>query len=231
MHANNTIKTTNNFAGSYDNYIKDCQWVGTDIMFGLMYEFLSPEQILLDIGIGTGLASLLFHKYGLKIYGIDGSEEMISVCKSKGFVEEFKRINFTDESVWFKNKTFDHIISHGVFNLVGDLQHIFNNSFKSHTNKGVFCFTYEGLRDSSDGYLESKIPGIYQKKIKESGIRVYRHTSEYIFEQLKITGFKMLKTTEFLAFIDSETKAKTYFTIVLAINANQGLKLDNIFSM
>jgi hypothetical protein len=49
MNSEKTINSANDFAPSYDDYIKNCQWVGADILFGMMYENLQPNQRLLDI--------------------------------------------------------------------------------------------------------------------------------------------------------------------------------------
>ena len=39
----------------------------------------------LDIGIGTGLGSVLFRKAGLIVHGMDNDPAMIEACRSKGF--------------------------------------------------------------------------------------------------------------------------------------------------
>jgi len=39
-----------------------------------------PSEKLLDIGIGTGLASIHFSDVGLWVYGLDVSQEMLAAC-------------------------------------------------------------------------------------------------------------------------------------------------------
>ena len=41
----------------YDKRIKEYGWVGSEVAFGMAYEYTSPSQTILDIGIGTGLGS------------------------------------------------------------------------------------------------------------------------------------------------------------------------------
>jgi len=48
----------------------------------MCFEYVNPQDRLLDIGLGTGLGSLPFAKTGLEIFGIDGSGEMLKICKS-----------------------------------------------------------------------------------------------------------------------------------------------------
>jgi predicted TPR repeat methyltransferase len=216
MNSRTTINSANDFAQNYDNYIQNCYWFGTDILFGLMYEYISSKQTLIDLGIGTGLSSRLFKQFGLTIYGIDGAEEMIKVCQNKGLAKELRQVDLAKNEVWFENKTFDNVVSHGVFHLIGDLKHIFKQTSLILDNNGCFGFTYEGVRDSADDYKESSIAGLFERQNLLTGINVFRHTDKYIFELLDSNGFQLLKQTEFLAFVDSNTKTKTYFNAIVA---------------
>lgn len=216
MNSKTTINSVNDFAKTYDDYIKNGQWIGTDLLFGLMYEYLIANQTILDIGIGTGLNSMLFNTHGLTIYGIDGSDEMINISREKGIAQELRQVDLTKNDIWFENIEFDHVISHGVFHLIGDLNYIFNQTSKILKINGCFGFTIKALQGSEDDYKESSVAGIYEHQNLQSGLKVYRHTEKYIFEQIEKYGFQLLKKTEFLAFVDPNTKSKTYFDVFIA---------------
>lgn len=216
MNTKTTIDLTNDFAKSYDDYVQNCQWIGTDILFGLMYEYIKTKQTVLDIGIGTGLSSMPFNQFGLNVYGIDGSTEMIKVCRDKRIAKSLQQIDLTKDHIWFEDKTFDHAISHGVFHLIGDLKYVFKQTSLKLDKNGCFGFTYEGMQDSVVDYKESSTAGLFERQNLQSGIKVFRHTDEYISELMEANGFQLLKKTEFLAFVDSNTKAKTYFNIIIA---------------
>jgi hypothetical protein len=47
-------------AAQYESQAAETDWHGHEILFGMMYEFVEPDETLLDIGIGTGLGALLF---------------------------------------------------------------------------------------------------------------------------------------------------------------------------
>lgn len=216
MDRNSTLDSANSFAASYDEYIQNCQWVGPDILFGLMYEFIRPGQTLLDIGIGTGLSSRHFSSFGLAVYGIDFAEEMLNISRNKGIARELKCVNLTADEPWFENRTFDHVVSHAVFHLIGELDTVFEQSARCISPNGHFGFTYERYIDSGDGYRETSIPGLYEKQIEHSGILAYRHSELYILDLLDRNGFKPCKKTEFLAFVDEKMQSRTYFNLIIA---------------
>lgn len=77
------IKSHDEFAGIYDSQVKQYNSYGHEVLFGMCYEYIKPGDSLLDLGIGTGLSSVLFAKAGLNITGLDGSLEMLKECGKK----------------------------------------------------------------------------------------------------------------------------------------------------
>lgn len=65
------------YAVDYDAQVcaYDCHII--DLLFGLSYEYLTPGQRLLDVGIGSGVSSQSFARAGLEIYGLDFSPAML----------------------------------------------------------------------------------------------------------------------------------------------------------
>jgi len=68
----------------YDQEAEATAWYGPEVIFGLVYTFIQPGQKVLDIGIGTGLSSKLFNEFGMKVYGMDISEDMLEAVRAKG---------------------------------------------------------------------------------------------------------------------------------------------------
>ena len=85
VNTNNANNYQGDDAARYDQQYAEHGCHGHEVLFGLMYEFIKPNETLLDIGIGTGISSFLFHRAGLQISGLDFSKEMLDVCESKGF--------------------------------------------------------------------------------------------------------------------------------------------------
>ena len=73
MNSVNNLFFKDEFAKKYDEAIKKQNWFGAEILFGMIYEFLKPNEKILDVGIGTGLSASLFKQAGLKVYGLDYS--------------------------------------------------------------------------------------------------------------------------------------------------------------
>jgi ubiquinone/menaquinone biosynthesis C-methylase UbiE len=105
------MQTFDGFADKYD------KWFETGLgKYVLSYEkelvmdLVQPGQgeKILDVGIGSGLFAVDFLKYGSDITGIDISEKMLDLARSRGltnlYVGDAARLDFPDES-------FDLVIS------------------------------------------------------------------------------------------------------------------------
>lgn len=74
----NRVEDQNNaMIAAYEDEAEACGWFGPEVAFGMAYKYVQPGQSILDIGIGTGLGSVLFRKAGLKVYGMDISPKML----------------------------------------------------------------------------------------------------------------------------------------------------------
>jgi len=87
------------YADEYDNLAYQSESHSAEIVFGLLFEYIQPGQNLLDIGIGTGLSAVLFKKYGLNIYGLDNSLEMLEVCEKKNIAVDLKLFDLNNKTL------------------------------------------------------------------------------------------------------------------------------------
>ena len=112
------------YAKEYDSQIKEYDCYIADVLFGLSYEYIKKGENLIDIGIGTGVSSCLFSKAELHIIGIDGSKEMLKICKMKRIADELIE-HYMMVFPWpFQKQHFKHVICCGVFHFMGDLDRI-----------------------------------------------------------------------------------------------------------
>ena len=105
------MRTFDRFAEHYDDWFKT--GLGKYVLYyekELVLELAAPKpgDKVLDIGIGTGIFAVELRKYGTEITGIDVSERMLDIARSKGLtnvaVGDAVSLDFPDES-------FDIVIS------------------------------------------------------------------------------------------------------------------------
>jgi len=205
-------------AAQYDKQVRDYRSHVHDVLFGLAFEYVNSHETLLDIGIGTGLASWPFAKTGLKIFGLDGSVEMLKVCESKDFVEELKRIDVRTVPLPYSDHSFDHAICCGVFHFFGELGPIISEVSRVIKSGGMFAFTIasqtpeelECSRDNSSGYVMQ--PTAW-------GVSIHAHSDRYIEEVLQDHGFETLKAQKLLTWSGKGDLDDLLFEVVVARNS------------
>lgn len=202
MHADNT----------YDLEAKYANWLGPEVVFGLSFEYVKPGEILLDIGIGTGLASQLYYKAGLKIWGMDISNDMLNICRQKNITVDLKKHDLTDEPYPFDSESSDHIVCIGTLHFFQDLNLIFRESSRIIKTDGIFVFTVADQNDTED---EEIIAGPELTHTAET-IIMYRHNEEKIMSWSEQYGLNFLRSLEFPINMNRERtksfRAKAYIT-------------------
>ena len=137
-------------AAQYDQQVRDYEYYVHDVLFGMSFEYIETHERLLDIGIGTGLASLPFAKAGLEIYGFDGSPEMLKICESKSFAKELKKYDLLEIPYPYSDNYFNHVISSGVFHFFGELKAIVKEVSRIIKPGGIFAFTIAAMNSENE---------------------------------------------------------------------------------
>lgn len=175
----------------YDVSAKKFKWYGYDVVFGMMFEYINYKKNLLDLGIGTGLGSIPFHKAGLVIYGVDISQELLDVCKQKDFAKELKVFDLSNYPFPYDDEQFDHVISVGVFNFFKDLEHFFSEARRLLTPNGILGFTVVDHKGDKK---------IFTKKDEKWNTTTYHHHRLYIEEMMNRYKFECLKDIDFISY-------------------------------
>lgn len=200
MQINDTIIHDVHAASEYDEQAQLTKWFGPEAVFGLLYEYVKPGQSLLDLGIGSGLSSILFHKTGLQIYGLDGSSEILKVCAAKNFTVELKLHDLRNLPLPYSASSFDYVISVAVLNSFSDLGSLFEDISRILKREGLFAFTVEEQKPGQESSYPINRVEVLEEPMAESAVKLYRHSEDYIAGILDQNHYDVLKTFEFVAF-------------------------------
>jgi predicted TPR repeat methyltransferase len=208
------LEWADKLAKDYDEYVKERGWIGPDMVYKLLEPEIMPCQNLLDIGIGTGLSSIQFYKAGVKVYGIDGSQEMLKVCAKKNFTEELTLCDLLSMEFPFKQIKFNFIIAYGIFHIIGFIEPIFNEVILRLAENGIFVFSIvENDSFLTEKYEADKVDGVYVNKNNPSGILNYCHNDSYVRRLIKRAKLTLLLKKCILAFNDVEEKKQVRFSV------------------
>ncbi|MFO7867516.1 MAG: class I SAM-dependent methyltransferase [Candidatus Aminicenantes bacterium] len=211
MEKNKIISAHNEEAEIYDSQVKEYDSYGHDVIFGMCFEFVKSDETLLDLGIGTGLASINFSKIGLEIYGIDASQEMLNECKSKSFTNHLLLHNISDFPIPFDDSFFNHIICCGVLHFFNDLIGFFSEIKRLIRKNGIFAFTISpsNLLKSDENYKDSiESPTGW-------GVSIWKHSQEYINNLFKNNGFELIKEQRVLLKDADKIKHNMEFSVLI----------------
>ncbi len=198
-------------ANDYDRKAEEeYDWRGPEVAFGLSYAFVNPGESVLDIGIGTGLSSILFHKAGLHVYGMDVSPEMLEACRGKGFATDLKEHDLTVAPYPYHTASLDHAVCLGVLNFFGDLRPVFSEVARILRDDGVFAFV---VGDRAPGEAAEFLVGPEHTE-SDSTVTMYRHGTEEVTGLLNDNDFALVRCLEFPVPMDRERtsvlRAKAY---------------------
>ena len=182
----NVIKKVFNsdHANTYDQKAKKSKWLDPRIIFGLTYEYISPGESILDIGIGTGLSSELFYRVGLKIYGLDFSPEMLACCAAKNMAVELKEHDLHEMPYPFDTDSINHAVCTGVTHLFEDIGPILDEVSRITRLNGFFSFV---VPYSKDG--KNRIKHISPPHAPSGKIPMYSYPDSTVQALIKEHGF------------------------------------------
>jgi ubiquinone/menaquinone biosynthesis C-methylase UbiE len=121
----------------------------------------SKDELILDIGCGNGLLTMLLGKRCKKVIGIDISEKAVTAAKRKSQYLK-RRINseircVKIENAEFENEYFDKIFSiYGVISLISNYVKVLNEAYRILKKDGQMIFSVDCLELIEDIKLLEK---------------------------------------------------------------------------
>jgi len=201
-------------AEAYDAEARATGYPGAEVAIGMAYEYILPDQSVLDIGIGTGLASVLFRKAGLRVYGMDISRDMLDACRWKGF-EDLTRHDLTELPYPYASESFDHVLCLGVLPFFSVLSPVFAETERLLKTGGIFIFMTADRTEEEDTEL---VVGPEYTGTGE-GVTLYRHSSGQVGRWLVEFRFTFLKDLPLALYLDHEKKETLQTTCYVARKA------------
>jgi ubiquinone/menaquinone biosynthesis C-methylase UbiE len=200
-----TVRISEDDANQYDRFCELMEWRGHEALFAMMREYVRPGQSVLDLGTGTGLMAALFHGAGLKVYGVDNSEEMLKVCAKKAVAEELKVFDLSMPGWPYDRETFDHVTACGLFHFIRDPDVVFSEAGRVLKPGGCFGFTVKGVIDDKEEYVDAG-----------SGIEIFCQRESEVERLMAGHGFTQLKSRVYWTYNDLDRKEKSFFVLYAA---------------
>lgn len=213
MEEKHSIKIHDECAAEYDQQIREYAWFGHEILFGMCNDYVNPHDFLLDVGIGTGLGSHLFAKAGLAVFGIDGSIEMLNICKSKNIAKELKHFDLQTSPLPYSNLFFNHVISCGVLHFFNDLDSIFKEISRIIKPDGIFAFTIMAKIPDKKEKIAVCNQENYSIISKERSF-AFMHSNNYIEKLMQKYCFEKLKKMKFLVWSGKDDIDNLFYAYV-----------------
>jgi predicted TPR repeat methyltransferase len=186
---------------AYDEEARATEWLGPEIAFGLVREYVQPGQSILDLGIGTGLGSIPFREAGLKVHGMDVSEEMLEACRGKGFTD-LTRHDLTRRPYPYASESMDQVVCVGVLQFFGDLSPMFGESARILRKGGLFVFA---VGDRTEDESPEIVVGS-EHTGSDASVTMYRHSARQIGTWMDGNGFTPLRDVAFTVYMDRDKK-------------------------
>lgn len=173
----------NEWANNYDEYVKSLDYKGPKELVSRIFsniEKISDNFLILDFGCGTGLVGeeIKLTKINCVIDGIDISDKMIEIAKSKNIYDKIYNINLHNED-FSDDKKYDIIVSSGVF-------------LEGHANFDVIDKLCPLLK--KDGMIVVTIRDSYKDKNKETFNTYFENNT--LFSSQNVSKIKYLPNVE-----------------------------------
>ena len=187
-------------AREYDRAAEETGWFGPEVAFGLAFAFVAPGESLLDIGIGTGLTAALFHKAGLRVFGMDISPVMLEICRMKEVAADLRQHDLTVVPYPYAPASMDHVTCTGVLHFFADPRPLFGEVARIGRPGGVFAFSVGDRAPDEAGWFE------VGPEHTGDGVTMYRHGQGMIGDLLEMNGFVALRALGFSLPLDPERR-------------------------
>jgi ubiquinone/menaquinone biosynthesis C-methylase UbiE len=185
-------KTYEVLAVNYDRVSKWNPAVQADRKF--IVPFVDPHKndVILEIGCGTGRFTLEIAKKCSEIIGIDFSAEMLKVARKKS--ENFKNVQYRQADVrdglqFFEDQSFDKVVCPLIINHIHDIASFFQETFRLLKMGGILVF--DDVNPDSRSEIKPEYRDLLYENSKKGKKIFYIHSIDDIVHNLHRAGFEI----------------------------------------
>ena len=205
------MTTTNPEALTYDDDALEAGWDSPIRAQNLVESFVVTGSLVLDVGIGTGLAVKGYQEKGASVIGVDHDPTMIEAAHAATGVMDI-RLGDVNSNLPIEDlkRSVDVIQAIGVLEFAYNLKDTIAELATCLKDDGVIVFTVEVPQDGSETKRTEYFP--------DHDITVFRHSPEEVRVVLKGLGFNLLHSEVYGGYTRGDETAQ--YAIFLAQRSN-----------
>ena len=161
-------------------------------------DFITPGIKLLDVACGDGLDLVHYKSLGAEIFGIDASDELIQIAKSRLPEADIQVANF--ENLPFENNFFDAVVSKYAIMTSSDMSPAFKEIHRVLKPGGIMMYLvthpfrqYFEKKDPQANYFEQKVvdSNILNNTIlvKEPSHTMGEYLNDFLFKNFDVISY------------------------------------------
>lgn len=204
----------------YDKATKgEFKWLAPHMIAKRLMPLVKKDNIILDLGCGTGQSAEPFIKKGCRVIGLDTSAEMLKVAKKYGFLKLCKHdIEKGFRKLSFQKKSFDAIIAVGIIEFIKNFKKLIKELSDLTKSEGYIAFTYEPIVEKSKlQYKKVSLVGedIVDPIPKLLSFKIYRYTKKEVKEILSKNKINIIYQGKFIGYYKTKDKIPIYYEMVV----------------
>lgn len=138
------VKSTfDNFAPTFDEHLRNLNYVVPGVFAELLSGRTQPGQRLLDLGCGTGWVGAALAGHELRMTGVDLSERMLVHARERDIYENLHASEIHHYLAATPPHSFDIVCAADVLIYIGDLKALFDQVHRVLRPGGLFVFSIE----------------------------------------------------------------------------------------
>lgn len=194
------------------------KWLPPSRLARSIKPYIKPDMDVLDIGVGTGQTSEIFIAQGARVVGIDISEKMLAIAKSKFNFKKLIKYNIEEGLLnLFSREKFDIIVSIGILEFVSDIKRVLLEMKGLLKKDGIIIFTYE-IYEPNNTYGIKKVAPLgsgLENAPKLLNFNVYRRTSDEVDNIIKDFSLQIVKRETFIGYLRSQLKIPVPYELLI----------------